>query len=255
MKADQILMRFALRFAKIALFFCLQLGSALAGNEHEHLQYLPRYEDIQHATNGNLGSFQAKDVFSNDARGFKSKFGDELFTESEWLQMRERDNLEEFCEKVSKKLGNRTSDEVMKSLFQVQSWHADAKGSYQASGTWRGNLFEKSHKTLERSIESYLSVTRRWQNNKTIFSVPRELIEKKLLLNIKRMFESERLQVQFLYSVPRNFLQQKEFKMQPTLDVIEKGAQEGWLHGVDISGSIREDQIIPNDKKHDIKLE
>jgi len=228
---------------------------AYAGNEHEHLQYLPSYEEIFKASGGKLGSYPAKNVISNPVMMVQA-LGEESFSRllppKVALRVQGKMNIQgitqalgswpdqytfaQACEKMSLVSSGRLKPEqIMKSFFS-----SDSLEGYITSGQVRNTLFEKRPALLVQAIEEHLKTSPLSVFNKNAFSVPKFLVNRSVLGRLKNIYESRGAQVKFYYSLPRNILAKPSFDFQGTLAGMSEGIQEGWLHGIDISGSIRE---------------
>jgi hypothetical protein len=266
------MMGFLNGFCMMLIAIFMAAPTAMAGNVHEHIQYLPTYEDIQHAVGGSLGKFRMSDLIQIDPKkhylqNLESQFGKNLFSEKQWQKMIENETLESFCEKIAatprmrkirlSEIFELTPKRIMRGLFMNEDWHVNPKGAYQSAGSIRNRLFfhlDQNHSILTKSIEKNLKNSRIWQNSKSVLSVPKKLANPNVLNSITQIFQKHGYQSQYYLSIPRGILEdqaEKEFKK--TLQLIQNGAQEGWLHGVDVSGSIRE-RWARNQKSESIRF-
>jgi hypothetical protein len=83
-------------------------------------------------------------------------------------------------------------------------------------------------------------------NLKTIYTVPNEMLDPKLLKPIQKEFQNKNLQSQFYSSITRTALTQ-DAELEARLVAAKKGVEEGWLDGVDLVGSLHDDQMGPVD--------
>jgi len=210
----------------------------LAGNEHEHLQYFPTFDDIRSAMKGQLEKKRTSELLSKDLDEINSRFGPGILTEDEFLNLRKTKNFEEFCTLLSEKLPGKSPLQVMQDFFECNSTHADALRSYGNAGSIRSKLFQNSQKMVEPAILAALNHSPRFQVRKCVFTVPTAQVDAKLLRNLAREFESRKMQAQFYTSISRQKLSNPHQNFERQVELLQRGSREGWLHGVDISGSL-----------------
>ena len=236
MHANLRVLKYAI-FTLLTVLFARPLDAG-AGNEHEHLQYLPSYEDIEYAMKGNLGKKRTSELLSKDYLEITSRFGPGVLTEKEFLDLRRSKTFGDFSEALSRRIPGKSRDEIMRSFFELQDWHADALASYGSAGSIRSQLFASTPGIAEPSVMAALNTAPKYQYRKCIFTIPKSLARKSLLSRLTHEFENRRMQTQFYYSVSRKNLASRGTNFRKILEEVGAGKKEGWLHGIDISGSL-----------------
>ncbi len=241
----------------IALGFALYTQSfAYAGNEHEHLQYLPSYADIQQASHGQLGRIPAQYIFGQNPMVLQEIFGEKTLTQilsgktypnlKAGLQdLIQQSSFEELCQKIA--LARASSSQRM-TAGQLMRFFFDDTGDfgfskldrYQISGVARTELFNKDPNLLVRAVENHLKVAPRSSTLKTIFSVPGQLAEENTLKKIQSLYASRGAQAQFFISIPRKSFTEKKPLSNVKRTRLEEGLKNRWIQGVDFSGSLLE---------------
>ena len=261
------------RFAALFLLFQLALTPDVkAGNEHEHLQYLPGYEDIQSAFKGELTTLPAGEVFGKSSfHIIQQIFGNEviakLFPEVSFYQGQKFDEVLAkaevdrvvanstfggLCERIAEtKILNRSTIQVLRSFFDLSESNGNALEKYLAIAQVRNRLFELHPDSFLDSMKSYLSHATRSDLLKTGFSIPKYMAKKELLSTLQEMYRAKGAQVNFYVSVPRSWLTQSDFSLEDELFKISRpGFREGWIQGIDIAGSVVENEAsYKNPKK------
>lgn len=222
----------------LLIFILIGPSSVEAGNEHEHLQYLPSYDDIHFSMKGNLGKKRTSELLSKDLGEITSRFGPGVLSEKEFLDLRRSKNFEDFSEALSRRIPGKSRDEIMRSFFELQDWHADAQASYGSAGSIRSQLFASTPGIAEPSVMAALNTAPKYQYRKCVFTIPKSLARKSLLSKLVHEFDSRRMQAQFYYSVSRKNLASRGTNFKKILEEVSTGTKEGWLHGIDISGSL-----------------
>lgn len=250
-------MRLLSNFIFVVLFGLVS-APAFAGNEHEHLQYLATYEEVREASRGRLKSFPAKWVIENPFSLIQG-YGEETIAQllpsnvpyridgkvngepvrKALQEIIDRSTLEQLSEKIAQVRGNsENSEQIMRRFFSSES--SRGIDGYLFSSDSRSNLFKNRPALLIDSIRIHLERQPRSSTLKSLFSVPDSLTNRSTLSRIQSLFASRGMQAQFFYSIPRYTLLKSTFDFADRYEVMNQGIREGWLHGIDITGSIRE---------------
>jgi|GEM_PF-3198993 len=218
--------------------FLLELP-ALAGNEHEHLQYLPRYSDIAGATRSlSLRNLPAAEVLPDNYKEvILPRFQAGVIEKKEFLKARNTLSFGEFADLIARKIPGANAEMVMQGFFELMPSHPDALNSYRNAGTIRNHLFKFHPELVSRSVIHYLHASHAFLNMKSVYTVPVGLMDPAILSPIAKEFAKKRIQVQFYASITRTTLASDE-AFASRLHAVEAAVQEGWLHGVDLVGSL-----------------
>ncbi|NDF14107.1 hypothetical protein EB061_02145 [bacterium] len=235
-KSDHVLM---VRDLSLCFFLGVTLMTTLAraGNEHEHLQYLPTYSQISSAMNGTLGKRRASELISKDYSEITSRMGP-VIPEEEFLHLRRTKNFEDFCKTLAIHSPGHSYQELMAGFFELRDWHKDAVVSYGKAGQTRSKLFVIAPRAVEPAILNAMNSAPRHQMRKCVFTIPKAMVDRTLLSGLVQNFDNRRMQAQFYYNVSRKMLSSHNTRFDKVLEQVKQGMREGWLHGVDISGSL-----------------
>jgi hypothetical protein len=214
-------------------------ASTHAGNEHEHLQYLPNYDDIQSASGNQLGKIKTSELLSKDYREITSRFGPINLSEEEFLKLRKTKSFEDFSEVISTRFAEpRSTEQIMRSFFEIDESHAVSLESYAWAGEIRNKIFHLRPTFIKPAVLSAMNRAPGHQIRKCVFTIPKTMMEKRLLEDLVHEFERRRMQAQFYYSIPRRQLSNAGSKFDKAIEAVKIGRKEGWLHGIDIAGSL-----------------
>ncbi len=238
--ADQKMMGFIRKFGTFAFLLILTFHSALAGNDHEHLQYLPRLVDIEAAYDGKLGELPALDLFSNPAH-LNDKFG-HLIPPEDLKDMVKDVNLTKLCENISSRIPGTTPQGILESMFEMREMGGDPRRSYLASTTIRDELFRKDPEKIVPAIEHYLKTAKFDEAGRSLFSVPEYLADRKILGTLERMYRAKGMNSEYYYSIPRSNVPKNKFdeSLSNARSLMGNRNNPPLIYGVDISGSIYE---------------
>jgi len=235
-------MIFVRKFAIFALLLALSIRPSQAGNEHEHLQYLPSYLDLEAGSNGTIGDIQAIDIFS-DRRPLAQKVDLSRFNRKQINYLIENGSLRMLSEYIATGYPDQTADDILRGFFEVTEYHPNKLESYLASTNIRNKLFASHEKLIESSVSNYLDKAIKSESIKSIFSVPSFMMEKKkTMANLQKLYSLKDCQSQFFLSIPRGQLYggSSGGNLEHNLDIWNKNFNEPWMSGIDISGSILE---------------
>jgi hypothetical protein len=241
-------MNFVRKIATIALFLTFSIRPTQAGNEHEHLQYLPSYLDLEAASNGTIGDIQAIDIFS-DKRPLAQKVDLSRFNKKQINYLIENGSLRMLSEYLATGYPEQTSDDILRGFFEITEFHPNKLDSYLASTNIRNKLFINQEKLIEASVSKYLEKAIKSESIKSIFSVPSFMMEKKkTMANLQKLYSMKDCQTQFFLSIPRGQLYggSNAGNLDYNLDLLSKNFNEPWMSGIDISGSILESNDLAN---------
>ena len=127
--------------------------SAQAGNEHEHLQYLPRWGDIRMATGEEILRMDASRILPESyPQTIVSRFGPNVMDEEEYRTLRSSLKFGDFCRKIQTKTQAHSVEEIMRGFFEWMPSHVDPKGSYASAGGVRNRFFRLNPQTILPSL-------------------------------------------------------------------------------------------------------
>ena len=214
--------------------------SARAGNEHEHLQYLPRYSDIVGATpEENLEGFETATVLPDNFKEvILPRFGPFAITRAEFLAKRKELTFGKFAEWIASRIPQAHPEAVMQGFFELMPTHPDRLNSYRNAGTIRNYFFKLHPELITRAVTHYLHSTHEFLNMKTVFTVPFEMVKSSVLIPIAQEFKKKNLQAQFYESFTRTTLASAPSDFEKRLADAEAAVHAGWLHGIDLVGSL-----------------
>jgi hypothetical protein len=230
-------MGFIRKLGTFAFLIALTFQSALAGNEHEHLQYLPTLDDIEVAMNGKLGQIPAQDLFSNPSI-LEKKFVHLVPAKKLEILVKNSD-LSTLCANLSKEIPGSTPRSILIDLFEMGEHSLHNMESYLSSTNIRDILFRKDPEILIKAVQNHVKNAAFYEGNKTLFTIPNYLAKKKYLYQIKEIYDLKSWEVDFFYSIPRTSLFKDEKfdkELREGLELIESKA----IKGLDVSSSIRE---------------
>jgi hypothetical protein len=213
---------------------------ARAGNEHEHLQYLPRYSDIVGATpDESLDHFASSTVLPDNFKEvIVPRFGPSYLTRAEFLSKRKELTFRDFAEWLSTRIPHSDPDSIMQGFFELMPAHLDRVNSYRNAGTIRNYFFKHHPELITRAVTHFLHSTHDFLNMKTVFAVPFEMAKPSILVPIAREFAKKNLQAQFYESFTRATLAGAPSEFAKRLADSEAAVNAGWLHGIDLVGSL-----------------
>ena len=224
---------------------------ARAGNEHEHLQYLPRYSDIVGASpDESLDHFATATVLPDHFKEvILPRFGPSVITRAEFLKMRKELSFGDFAAWIARRIPKSHPEAVMQGFFELMPAHLDRLNSYRNAGTIRNYFFKFHPELMTRAVTHYLHSTHDFLNMKTVLAVPFEMVKPEVLIPIGQEFTKKNLQSQFYESFTRATLASSPSEFAKRLARSEAAIQEGWLQGVDLVGSLSDAQAQGGDKE------
>jgi hypothetical protein len=246
-----------LKHIGIALFFSASVASSVkAGNEHEHLQYLPSYLDIEKAAAGKLGHVPSKQLFGSLSMSVCQLMGPDWLKEAfpgiphvkgnaDYVKVMQElidtTNLSELSEKLAKHYphGALNTRDVQKMFFEITKF-TDHREAYLFAGAIRGNLFQADADLLVRSLENNIDRLPKSESNKILASIPHQFESEVYLQKLQSLFKRKGVQAQLYSSIPRSHLLKADAELQKRLETIRDLSKKGLVQGIDISGSIAE---------------
>lgn len=267
----------------LRLFILINIVFSTLGNRHEHFQSWPTgssiLEGYQNTHNGqSIGEieysslvskkdsvstletlFSPKEIERLEASFGLSGINNKELRESEFQSRLQGKSLKQLVKLMDPIPENES--EQLKRFFRFKDKEDGDKKSYQAIENIRRELFRsekaKNPNTYKKFLKNVYSNSAQKinpENRKFIgMTVPGELFGPELSI-VKETLKEKGSQTHFYESITRStFIWKKNSDVNTALRGLEQGLAEGWADGIDITGSIKEEDLnVGPEKKREL---